>query len=157
MSEPASRQVHHYPKEIKVSYCYLGAMESGEVESKQERQPKRKQEERADEARPSQVHKRIPRDEYWPRCLEDFFVSWSGGPFNNRISQLSIDVTIMPAWQIFSPQKNAKGLLVTRKQCSTLSFLFHCAKWSFPCWLVYYYGQRWRLLPVSGQSMLMLE
>lgn len=57
----------------------------------------------------------------------------------------------------FSPPINEKGLLVTRKLCSTLSFLFHCAKWSFPCWLDDYYGQRWRLLPVSGQSMLMLE
>lgn len=57
----------------------------------------------------------------------------------------------------FSQKRNEKGLLVTRKLCSTLSFLFHCAKWSFPCWLDDYYGQRWRRLPVSGQSMLMLE
>ena len=55
------------------------------------------------------------------------------------------------------PINEEKGLLVTRKLCSTLSFLFHCAKLSFPCWLDDYYGQRWRLLPVSGQSMLMLE
>lgn len=88
----------------------------------------------------------------WKRVLKWGFFK------KDRISQLSIDVTIMPAWQsLWSLPINEKGLLVTRKLCSTLSFLFHCAKWSFPCWLDDYYGQRWRLLPVSGQSMLMLE
>jgi hypothetical protein len=57
----------------------------------------------------------------------------------------------------FSLPTKEKGLL--RKLCSTLSFLFlfHYAKWSFPCWLDDYYRQTWRLLPVSGQSMLMRQ
>lgn len=52
------------PRSNKADPCTTHQIKLGEVESKQERQPKRKQEERADEARPAQVHKRIPRDEY---------------------------------------------------------------------------------------------
>ncbi|EEF27785.1 ATP synthase subunit, putative [Ricinus communis] len=51
------------PRSNKADPCTTHQIKLGEVESKQERQPKRKQEERADEARPAQVHKRIPRDE----------------------------------------------------------------------------------------------
>lgn len=68
-------------------------------------------------------------------------------------------MTIMPSWKsLFIPSPiKWRETLVTWKLCSTLSFLFHYAKWSFVFLVGWLLWKKMSTTPVFGQSMLMLE